>query len=152
MTALQHPFLRIVQDHYVFIEPRAIGSLSRSKLIRDMSDIFSSRGYDDIVDNLDSLTLPHKYRYMKLMTNVHPAIADALNKLKLQYYKDYAKGDPDKIPLLHGVGLESYTRRYYPYNNFMSHILGYVDKDGNPLYGTEQYFNDLLKGVDGKIE
>ena len=152
LTALQHPFLRIVQDHYVFIEPRAIGSLSRSKLIRDMSDIFSSRGYDDIVDNLDSLTLPHKYRYMKLMTNVHPAIADALNKLKLQYYKDYAKGDPDKIPLLHGVGLESYTRRYYPYNNFMSHILGYVDKDGNPLYGTEQYFNDLLKGVDGKIE
>lgn len=150
LRSLNISSLRIVQDHYVFIQPRAIGVLAKIKVINDLAEIFSSRGYDDVVDNLDSLTKPHRYRYVRLMSNVHPAIADALNKLKIQYYKDR---DPvDKIPLLHGVGLESSTRRYYPYNNFMSHVLGYVDKDGNPLYGIEQYFNDILKGVDGRIE
>ncbi len=152
VRALQAPYIHIIQDHYIFIEPRVLAGFSRSRAINDMTDIFAARGYDDIVDNLDSLTVPHSYRYVRLMTNVHPMIADAINKLKIQYYKDYAKTDPDKIPLFHGVGLEPYTRRYYPYANFMSHILGYVDKDGNPLYGVEQYFNDILKGADGKIE
>jgi cell division protein FtsI/penicillin-binding protein 2 len=34
----------------------------------------------------------------------------------------------------------------------MSNILGYVDKQGDAYYGVEKYFDDALKGTDGKIK
>lgn len=54
--------------------------------------------------------------------------------------------------MLHGVGTESYIKRYYPYGKFMSHILGYISSNGTATYGVEEYFDTLLKGVDGHIE
>jgi penicillin-binding protein 2B len=47
--------------------------------------------------------------------------------------------------------LKTFTRRYYPYGNFLSHTLGYVNKDGEPQYGIEQYFDPFLRGEDGQI-
>jgi cell division protein FtsI/penicillin-binding protein 2 len=34
----------------------------------------------------------------------------------------------------------------------MSNVLGYVDKNGDAYYGIEKYFDDTLKGIDGKIK
>jgi stage V sporulation protein D (sporulation-specific penicillin-binding protein) len=47
--------------------------------------------------------------------------------------------------------MESYTKRYYQYGSFLSNVMGYVDKNNNSFYGIEQYFDDLLRGKDGKI-
>ena len=43
------------------------------------------------------------------------------------------------------------TKRYYPYNNLASHVIGFCDVDGVGRYGIEAYYNDLLTGVNGKM-
>jgi cell division protein FtsI/penicillin-binding protein 2 len=44
--------------------------------------------------------------------------------------------------------LEAHKTRYYPYSNFLSNVLGYVDKNDKPFYGIEEYFDDILRGQD----
>lgn len=40
-------------------------------------------------------------------------------------------------------------KRVYPHNNLYSHIIGFVDIDGNGLAGVEQYFNNSLTNESG---
>ncbi len=42
------------------------------------------------------------------------------------------------------------TNRYYPNNNFASHTLGYVDKEGKAIMGLELFYDDILRGSEGK--
>lgn len=41
------------------------------------------------------------------------------------------------------------TKRYYPNNNFASHVLGHTNSDGDGLTGVELYYNKYLAGVPG---
>ncbi|QGG56902.1 PASTA domain-containing protein [Paenibacillus sp. B01] len=50
-----------------------------------------------------------------------------------------------------GIVLEESSKRYYPNNFLAAHVLGYMNKEGQPVTGLEAGFNDLLKGQDGKI-
>lgn len=87
-------------------------------------------------------------RYVKLISDANPLIAQKIKDLKLQYYQERNK---DKIPFFHWLGLEPYTKRYYEYWSFLSNVLWMVDKNGNAFYGIEQYFDSELRGKDGKI-
>ena len=40
--------------------------------------------------------------------------------------------------------------RYYTYGNYLSQLLGFVNADGDGQAGIEEYYNDYLKGQDGK--
>ncbi len=53
---------------------------------------------------------------------------------------------------LDGVYLVKESKRYYPYNNLLSHVLGYVGIDNQGLSGLELYYNDYLTGEDGSIK
>ena len=144
---LKKPYIHVFYNNYVFIEPRQLPR-SISLPYKELSQIFISRGFDDVVDNLEAKFKVQEYRYIKLMSDVHPAIIDALKKLQTTYYKDRIAW----IPLLHGVGTESYTKRYYPYRSFMSHVIWYLDAAWSAFYGVEEYFDTILRWVDGKIE
>ncbi|MEI7558649.1 MAG: hypothetical protein WCJ45_07880 [bacterium] len=85
---------------------------------------------------------------MKIISNANPLIAQQIKDLKLQYYQTRSK---DRIPLLHGLGMESYIKRYYQYGSFLSNVMGFVDKNNTAFYGVEQYFDNILRGKDGKI-
>lgn len=148
ITLLNRPYIHLFYNHYLFIEPRALWSLSSSKAYKELAWLLSARGFDINSYNLENKFQPREYRYVKLMSDVHPSIIDVLNTLKTTYYKDQTKW----IPLLHGVGVESYNRRYYPYQEFMSHIIGYLGKDTIPHFGIEEYFDDILRWVDGRLE
>lgn len=50
-----------------------------------------------------------------------------------------------------GVYLLPEQKRYYPYGNLASHVLGYEDKDGRAVMGIEAALDSLLDGQDGKI-
>ena len=54
---------------------------------------------------------------------------------------------------LAGIGFTASYKRYYPYDDFASYILGYVKStdDGELIgeMGIESYYNDLLNGEDG---
>lgn len=43
------------------------------------------------------------------------------------------------------------SKRFYPENNLASHVLGYLNKEGDPVYGLELYYDEELKGTDGKL-
>ena len=60
----------------------------------------------------------------------------------------------DKINALgyDGVYLVKESKRYYPYNNLMSHILGFVGIDNQGLSGLELQYDTYLTGEAGAIQ
>ena len=51
-----------------------------------------------------------------------------------------------------GVYLVKESKRYYPYDDLLSHILGYVGIDNQGLSGLELYYDEYLTGEDGSIK
>ena len=51
-----------------------------------------------------------------------------------------------------GVYLVKESKRYYPYNNLMSHILGFVGIDNQGLSGLELQYDTYLTGEAGAIQ
>ncbi len=60
----------------------------------------------------------------------------------------------DKIEALHykGVYLVKESKRYYPYDEVLSHVLGYVGIDNQGLSGIELVYDEYLTGKDGAIK
>ena len=50
-----------------------------------------------------------------------------------------------------GINIDEDTKRYYPYANIASHIIGFTGSDNQGLDGIEAKYNDILKGTQGKI-
>lgn len=50
-----------------------------------------------------------------------------------------------------GIYLVKESKRYYPYGNTLSHVLGYVGIDNQGLSGLELTYDEYLTGVDGAI-
>jgi len=60
-----------------------------------------------------------------------------------------AKGLDDTTDV--GIVFDDQVKRFYPQHTLAANVLGFIDNDGNPKYGIESYFEDKLKGVNGKI-
>ena len=60
----------------------------------------------------------------------------------------------DKIEALNfdGVYLVKESKRYYPYDTMLSHVLGYVGIDNQGLSGIELQYDDYLTGENGAIK
>lgn len=102
--------------------------------------------------------------------DISPKIAEALEMnvekvLKVLNTKD-SKGNPagsaylirrvekqkvDKVKELNisGIIISPDTKRYYPNNSYLSHVLGSTDIDGKGLTGIELMYDEELTGVDG---
>ena len=50
-----------------------------------------------------------------------------------------------------GINIDEDTKRYYPNNNLASQIIGFCGSDNQGLDGIESVYDDVLKGVNGKI-
>ena len=50
-----------------------------------------------------------------------------------------------------GIQFTEDTKRYYPYGNFASQLLGFVGTDNNGLYGLESYYDSVLSGTAGRM-
>lgn len=68
--------------------------------------------------------------------------------IKMQVDKDTAKEIFNEN--LSGVYLSESVSRQYPYGNLLTQILGFTTIDNIGQAGLEAYYNDLLKGVNGK--
>lgn len=67
-----------------------------------------------------------------LVRRVEKDIADKVNELSIQ-----------------GVIVSPDTKRYYPEGEFLSHVLGSTNSDGQGLTGVELQYNEYLSGVPG---
>ncbi|MBC8062271.1 MAG: stage V sporulation protein D [Clostridiaceae bacterium] len=62
------------------------------------------------------------------------------------------KTEADKVTALkkNGIMISPDTKRYYPNESFLSHVLGFTDIDGKGLYGVEKIYDEVLQGTPGK--
>jgi len=84
-------------------------------------------------------------------------IFDKINNDKLYIpalKKKISKEDADKITALKvdAITLEGEYCRFYPENQFLSSVLGFVDSSGNGRYGLEEKYDGVLKGEGGQVE
>lgn len=49
-----------------------------------------------------------------------------------------------------GINIDPDTKRYYPYANLASHIIGFTGTDSNGLQGIENKWDSVLKGTSRK--
>ena len=102
------------------------------KVAKDLSEILNS-DYEDMLKHVTKKTS---------IERVHP------EGRQLDY--DTA----EKINALNydGVYLVKESKRYYPYGDVLSHVLGYVGIDNQGLSGLELYYDEYLTGADGAIK
>lgn len=50
-----------------------------------------------------------------------------------------------------GINIDEDTKRYYPYDNLASNLIGFCGTDNQGLWGLESKWNDLLTGTPGKV-
>lgn len=50
-----------------------------------------------------------------------------------------------------GINIDEDTKRYYPYNNLASQVIGFCGSDNQGLAGIEAIYEETLKGESGKI-
>lgn len=50
-----------------------------------------------------------------------------------------------------GINIDEDTKRYYPYNDFASHIIGFCGSDNQGLGGIEAKYDKILSGEKGRI-
>lgn len=71
--------------------------------------------------------------------------------------KRLEKQDADKVRKfiddndLSGFTLVSDTKRYYPYDNLASHVMGFTGTDNQGLTGIERQYDSYLKGSAGRL-
>ena len=64
---------------------------------------------------------------------------------------DKETGDKIRALSLAGVKVDEDFKRYYPYGELASKVLGFTGADNQGIIGLEVKYEDVLKGTDGKI-
>lgn len=141
---LELPCVNVMYWNYVYIIP----TKSTTRDINRLKSLLNKYWYLSSYSNIDRYFVEQENRYVKIISNMNPVVAQMVKDLKTE---NYSKKSKDNVPILHWLWLETFTTRYYPYWSFLSNVLGYVDKNGEAFYGIEQYFDEQLRGHDWKI-
>lgn len=70
-------------------------------------------------------------------------------KVEIEQYQEIEKLIADGV--IAGIDLVEDSKRYYPYNNFASHVIGFTGTDNYGLAGIELTYDEELRGVSGRI-
>ncbi len=138
----------------------------RAYLKRPLNSIQSKE-----LEHMKSVGIPTPSGDNGLTTDdIAPVIANALNMDVTEIKKDLETKLPsganagsakvvrriekeaaDKVKALNinGVLVSPDTKRYYPNNNFLSHVLGSTNSDGKGLTGVELEYDSYLSGTPG---
>ena len=118
----------------VFISPADMQSDAERELVSDNLSRILGVDYDTILEK----TKKKNRKDETIKKNVEKEEADLVRAFISKYN-------------LSSVHLVTSSTRYYPFENLLSHVLGFVGSDNQGLYGIEYQYNDYLTGVDGKI-
>lgn len=121
----------------VYISPAELIKYEES----DMKGMISSRlaeilgiDYDGIMQKWDDTASWYKTVAVKIEDD----LADQVRELKNEYDLKSVHIVPD-------------SKRYYPYSNLASQVIGFVGTDNNGLEGIEAVYDSYLEGVNGRI-
>ncbi len=169
-------FLVVFKVFYIQVfDYKKLSALAKDLWSRDLP-IEASRGLildrNGVVlaDNLTTTSLVLIPNQIKNKEEVAKKLADILNVSYKEMYAHVSKQTSiervhpegrrlsfeiaDKISALEleGVYLVKEAKRYYPYGNLLSHVLGYVGIDNQGLSGLELEYDKYLTGEAGAIK
>ena len=90
------------------------------------------------------------YNNLTLVEKVEKDIRDKVLEFTKEPYKSGKKGDK-AVYYSSAIMVEDDVKRYFPYSTLASQILGCVGTDNDGLSGLESKYNDILKGIDGRL-
>ena len=105
----------------------------KEKIAKGLSDIFGI-DYNETLEKVNS-------------TSQVETIAKKVEQEKVDKLKQWMKDNNIKI----GINIDEDTKRYYPYNNVASNLIGFCGNDNQGLSGIEYTWDSVLTGTPGKI-
>lgn len=110
--------------------------LTMEQLSKDISHIIAmeEKTVYDILTKPDGNGNPKNFAVLKRR----------IEKSEVDGIKSYCKEKN-----IRGIVIYPDTKRYYPNNNFASHLLGHTNSDGEGLTGIELYYDRYLAGIPG---
>ena len=121
-----------VWDVYVSSAYLKADDAKRKSIAADLSKILSVDG-QTIYQKLKKNT-----NYEVIAKKVEKSTADVVRKYKTDHNIDC-------------IGLVEDSKRYYPFGNFASQVLGFTGTDNQGLNGVEAYYDSYLEGTPGKM-
>lgn len=82
-------------------------------------------------------------------TQVYEKLIKDTNVIKIKQWISMDETKELRNLKLSGIEIVDDNKRFYPYGEFASHILGFTDIDNNGLYGIEKTFDKYLSGTQG---
>jgi len=109
----------------------------------------STQTFDELADfiaqklNMDIADVRAKLgntasQYIVLQEEIDKTLRDEIEAKLTELHVDGIRGEPQ-------------TKRVYPQESLAAHILGYINAENDGVYGLEAYYDDYLKGVDGRV-
>ena len=117
----------------VTVNPTNIPSENKEKIARKMSELFEL-DYEKVLKKIKKRS--------SIETISRKEDKEVVDKLSVWLMENGVK---------EGVNIDEDTKRYYPYNNFASHIIGFCGSDNQGLGGIEAKYDDILNGEKGRI-
>lgn len=117
----------------VSINPTLIKEKYKDDVTKALSDIFSL-DYNYVHDKV--------YSTSSFQTIIQKVESEQINKLK-QWMAD------NKIS--RGINIDSDSKRYYPYNNLASNLIGFCGTDNSGRSGLEYKWDSILTGTPGRL-
>ena len=118
----------------VTVNPVNIKNEDKEKVAKSLSDIF----------NLDYESILKK---VKKRSSIE-TIAKKVNKEKTDELRKWMELNQ----ITTGINIDEDTKRYYPYNNVASQVIGFCGSDNQGLDGIEAKYEETLKGKQGAIQ
>ncbi|MBE6930862.1 MAG: PASTA domain-containing protein [Ruminococcaceae bacterium] len=124
----------------VILNPAAVREADDPELApliaQNLSDILGV-DYDTVYEKTQKTSSQYEY----VIRKIEVELADEVRKFITE----------NKDKLNNAVYLVDDTKRYYPYGNFLSHVLGFCGTDNDGRYGIEYQFEEYLAGTPGHI-
>ena len=118
----------------VTVNPGNIAKEDKEKVAKELSSLFE----------LDYETVLKK-------VNKRSSIETIVKKVDKEKTDELRKW-MEENNIMTGVNIDEDTKRYYPYNNLASQIIGFCGSDNQGLDGIEAKYEEELKGTKGSIQ
>lgn len=120
----------------IFLDPANITDKKRDLLVDGLAKILKldQEGREELLQKSKKDS-----RYVVIAKQVENDIKEEISSFKAEN------------KLSNCIGTEQNTKRYYPYGEFASNVLGFTGDDNQGLYGLEYYYDEELKGTNGRI-
>lgn len=120
----------------VWIRPSSVRNIGKTDEAHELNKIKAIESLAEVLEmDVEDVraVVESESKLLRLKKNVETSVADQVRALAIS-----------------GVEITTDAKRYYPNNDFLSHVLGSTTDDNVGLAGIELQYNSVLSGLDGR--